>query len=673
MKTLCLVTRGCALLACALASVAAGAQAAAPTRNTEKQAVAQRDLSAALQLASDAKYKQALVLLEKANAESPATFAILFNLGQVYLRLDEVDKAERTLRAAECLSLQPEAKAATLYLLAQADAKESRPLDALDALVQARRLAPQNVDVLYSMAEISMANKYFEDAIPLLQEAAAIAPQRSDVQAALGVCYLKAGKAESSIEVFRKLTQHRNVVEDHAYLGAALATLGRFAEAKQEFEAGLKLDPANSFCLFQLGYIARKQGDPATAEAFFKRALHAQPDYPAALLEMANLRVEAKQYAEARALLLRYVAISSSAATGYYKLAMVERKLGDETAAGHDLQEFQRLSAEQTDAVHPYDHLLDYVDSRSRLTDSARVEQDVATLEQEIKLRPEQAEISYALTDAYLKSAMVAKARQTVAEFDRLHADDARVLTGLGVLLCRHGMYDDGIGQFELALHAKPEADDARFDLATAYLRKGDYATAQQTAEAIGDAGRKDESYTTLIADIDAHVGQTAEAEELYKSALVRNPDNDQTYLSLALLELQQNQVEAARQTLQQEQKRVPGSGKIYWGLGLAAVLDGDAAAAGDDLERAVDLMPEWPGSYSVLGFFYFETGQVTKAREVLERFRSKGAPGGLDLQRIESALDGATDHPIQDDEKLGTKERAQVFQLAEYMAEKTL
>ena len=191
--------------------------------------------------------------------------------------------------------------------------------------------------------------------------------------------------------------------------------------------------------------------------------------------------------------------------------------------------------------------------------------------------------------------------------------------------------------------------------------------------KAIGEAGRKDDSYASLVADIDAHLGETAKAEALYRSAIARNPDNDQAYLSLAMLEFRQNKFAAAKQTLQEGQTRVPGSGKIYWGLGLAAVLAGETATAGDDLERAVDLMPEWPGSYSTLGFFYFQTGQVTKAREVLERFRNNGAPGGLDLRRIESVLDGATDDPIKGGQAMGMKERLQVFQLAEYLAEKTL
>jgi len=59
-------------------------------------------------------------------------------------------------------------------------------------------------------------------------------------------------------------------------------------------------------------------------------------------------------------------------------------------------------------------------------------------------------------------------------------------------------------------------------------------------------------------------------------------------------------------------------------------------------LEKSVDLLPEWPGSYSALGVLYYQTGQIDKSRETLERFNQSGARGGLDIQRIEQALSAA-------------------------------
>ena len=45
--------------------------------------------------------------------------------------------------------------------------------------------------------------------------------------------------------------------------------------------------------------------------------------------------------------------------------------------------------------------------------------------------------------------------------------------------------------------------------------------------------------------------------------------------------------------------------------------------------------------SYSTLGVFYYQTGQIDKAREVLNRFKGSNT-GGLDVNRIEEVLSRA-------------------------------
>ena len=134
-------------------------------------------------------------------------------------------------------------------------------------------------------------------------------------------------------------------------------------------------------------------------------------------------------------------------------------------------------------------------------------------------------------------------------------------------------------------------------------------------------------------------------------------PPTDQDYLNLALLQLHANDLNGAKETLSKGHQRVPGSGKIFWGLGLISALEGDDTQAAEQLERAVDLLPEWPGGYSTLGVFYYQSGQIDKAREVLNRFKNSTAIGTLDIGRIEQALDqsgpdgaraaGNEDHPL--------------------------
>jgi tetratricopeptide (TPR) repeat protein len=621
-------------------------------------------------LASAKLYKQAQAELELADALQPGTFEILYNLGQAQLRGGDNGKAELVLNRA--LKLMPES-AETLYLLAQVYTNQSHPLDALDLLVRAHKLAPRNTDIIFQMAQIGISQNYFEDAIPLLEEGLQIDPLRVDLLATLGESYFMAGKADKSIEEFKKLVEIDPSARSYAFLGLPYRYLGRFDEAKPYFQKGLKLDPHNNSCLFNLGVIAEQQGDAAAAEGFFQQILRANPNYPDALLELANIRIAAKKYPEAAELLRKYVAVSKDPSTGYYKLAMVERSLHQSEAAERDMKEFQTLSKNVNSGPLPFEHLFDYLDNRSKLAPGARQQLDLAELAEHIKKHPEQPENLYLLAEAYLKSGDAENAANTIAQLDKISAGDYRTLTGVGVLLARFHLYDDAIRHFQAALQANPGADEASFDLANAYFRKRLYSQALETARQVSEAGRKDEAYLALLGDIYAHLGDSVHAEEIYRDAIARNPDDDQNYLAQALLQLRDNNLAGAKETLSKGQTRVPGSGKLLWGMGVVAVLEGNTAAAAERFERVVDMLPEWPGSYSLLGVFYFQRGQIAKAKEVLGRFRNSSASGSLNIARIEQLLEQTPEGNKAAGEPMTMAERQQLLQLALSLADRTL
>ena len=638
--------------------------------STAAQNEVQVHFSLGVLLASEKQYKPAQIELEKANALQPETFEILYNLGQVLLRNGEYARSELALRRA--LSLKPDS-VETMYLLAQALTDESRPLDALDLLIHAHKLAPKNTDIIFLMAQVSMSQNYYEDAIPLLESGIQIAPKRADLHAALGESYFMAGKIDKAIEEFKQLLALEHSARSLAFLGLSYRNLGRFDEARSYFEQGLKLDPRNTLCIYNLGYIAERQGDSATADTMFQKALSINPNFPDAILELANLRIVQHRLPEAEALLRKYVKVSHDPATGYYKLAMVERTLHEMDAAERDLTVFKTLSKNVTDGPYPYQHLFDYLDNRSRLAPGARNQLDLTELDAEVKKHPEQPENLYLLAQAYLKSGDNESAMKTIASLDKLSSGDYRTLTGTGVLLARFHLYDAAIQHFQAALQANPNSDDVRFDLANAYFKMRQYAQALDTAEQVSAEGRKDNAYLALLGDIYVHLGDSARASEIFRDAITRNPDNDQAYLSLALLQFRQNNIPAARQTLLQGQARIPGSGKLYWGLGLASALQGDTAKAAQQLEQAVDLLPEWPGGYSTLGAFYFETGQIDKAKEILDRFKSSSANGSLDINRIEQVLAQAPASAATGDEAMTMANREQLLQLALSLADRTL
>ena len=102
------------------------------------------------------------------------------------------------------------------------------------------------------------------------------------------------------------------------------------------------------------------------------------------------------------------------------------------------------------------------------------------------------------------------------------------------------------------------------------------------------------------------------------------------------------------------------------------SVLRGNATQASELLERAVELLPEWAGSYSTLGVFYYQIGELDKAKEVLDRFRGSNA-GGLDVSRIEEALSKAPVNSAAVNQPIPMAARQQVLQLALLIADRSL
>ncbi len=352
---------------------------------------------------------------------------------------------------------------------------------------------------------------------------------------------------------------------------------------------------------------------------------------------------------------------------------MVERNLHQVEAAQRDLSVFQTLSKNAAPGPYPYQHLFDYLSNRSDLPAQARTELDLTELNEQIQKHPDQPQDLYLLAETYLKLGKTEEARKAIAQLDQLSAGDYRTQTGTGVLLARFRLYDDAIQHFQAALRANPDSDDVKFDLADAYFRKGQYAEALDMVRQVSAQGQNDDAVLALLGDIHAHLGDAVRAAEIFRNAISRNPDNDQYYLSLTLVQLRDNDVSGAAATLQKGLGRIPGSGKLHWGLGIVSVLEGKTGQAAEHLERAVDLLPEWSGSYSTLGVFYYQTGQIEKAREVLNRFKGSNAAGGLDVNRIEEALSRAPATSSSASEPMSATARKQMLQLALSIADRTL
>jgi tetratricopeptide (TPR) repeat protein len=650
---------------------AAGESAKALSTATALSAQAPSDVkvhfSLGVLLASDRQYQPAIHEFELADALKPGTFEILHGLGAAYLNAGEDARAEGTLERA--LALKPDS-VSTLYLEARAYTDSKNDLKAFRLLFRARKLDPKNVDVIFLLARLSMMQNYFEDAIPLLERGVKIAPSRAELHAALGESYFSAGNLDKAHREFQILLKLQPSASSYAFMGLYYLHKGQFTEAKKNFQEGLSKDARNAQCVYNLGLIASKQGDFPTAEKFLGRALHLNPDYADALYELASVKVSERNFASALPLLRHYVELKPNESKGYYKLAIAERSLHRTQAADDDFKIFETLAKNPAPGPMPFQNFLEGVSQKVSLTPPEQARSDLHDLLAQVKLHPERPRLLYLLAETYLKLGQIPAAQAALARLRQVSAGDVRTLTGEGVLLARYKLYPDAIQYFQSAVAGDAGAEDAKYDLADAYFESHDYAQSLEWLKKISAPSNRHASYQALLGDTEGHLGRFSEAEAAYNRAIEESPDEDSNYLSLALTQLRAGDLAGAAKSLQRGENRVPDSGKILWGKGVLAVVAGNTGQAQRYFEHAQDLLPQWESGYSTLGTFYFETGQLSKARQTLDRYARLFPHGGLNVERLRQVLASYGNQDAPKSLSLSSQERTQFLAMALALAD---
>jgi type IV pilus assembly protein PilF len=116
---------------------------------------------------------------------------------------------------------------------------------------------------------------------------------------------------------------------------------GRYGDGQKLFEQAARSPTyaTPEVAYTNAGVCARTAKDPARAEDYFRRALSSRPDFPDALLQLADLSFERGAALAARGLLDRYFRAAPATPEALYLGVRVERALGDADAA-------QRYSAD---------------------------------------------------------------------------------------------------------------------------------------------------------------------------------------------------------------------------------------------------------------------------------------------------------------------------------------
>jgi tetratricopeptide (TPR) repeat protein len=274
------------------------------------------------------------------------------HLGLLFLRLGREQDAVPELREALRLDLgRADASGALVHILRDQAriASQQGNLDyALNLLIEARKYAPDNADVVYEFGVIALKRSLLDDATEAFQETLKLRKDDALAVFYLGYALLDRSRFDDAREQFTRYVELRpDDPSGYGALGMVLAALGRSDEARPQFERSIALDPRQSESYYQLGVLNLEAGEYDAATHDLQQALDRKPNDSATLTALGRVEFEQKHYPEAILNLQQAVGQDDSLQEAHYYLGLTLARVGRKEESSEQLEIATRLEQER--------------------------------------------------------------------------------------------------------------------------------------------------------------------------------------------------------------------------------------------------------------------------------------------------------------------------------------
>lgn len=224
-------------------------------------------------------------------------------------------------------------------------------LDSLPFLEVLEREFPRDPDVLYAAthAYSDLSQHASQDLIreaPFSYQVHQLSAESLEVQ----------GRYDEAVAEYRKILEISPLLPGiHYRIGRALMSRQNpspadVAEAKQQFEQEIQIDPKNAGAEYVLGELARQDNDLPLAVRHFSRATKLDAAFSEAYLGLGMALVSSKRFTDAIPPLETYEKLEPDSPTGHYQLALAYSGAGRKQDANREAS-LQRESSENLEQV----------------------------------------------------------------------------------------------------------------------------------------------------------------------------------------------------------------------------------------------------------------------------------------------------------------------------------
>jgi len=282
---------------------------------------------------------------EEARVAARPRSGLALKLGSAFLTLGLFDKAERNAQ----LSLSLSADCLACYqTLAQVAERQDNSEKALAYLAAAKKLAPEDPDVLFEFGKVCLERNLVDDALPALSRAVELKPENDSYVYVLGSANVARGHLPDALKLFQQLLQKHPADAVLTYaIGAVYYLQGKYSEAETSLTQSLAVQPNQVAASYYLALTYDAIGDDDRAIPIFRDLLKNNPKHVPSYVKLGGILLRAHQYEEAQQNLQRAVSLDPDSVEAHYQLGLVLRRLGKSADSESEFAESRKLEAEQ--------------------------------------------------------------------------------------------------------------------------------------------------------------------------------------------------------------------------------------------------------------------------------------------------------------------------------------
>jgi tetratricopeptide (TPR) repeat protein len=305
------------------------------------------NLIASAALMGQRKFAESRTMLDGMLKTNPGSPDVMFQLGVVNLAEKKFKDAEDSFRRA--YQLNP-ANSRGLMGMVDTYVEQGKTDEALKMLETESAKAPNRLDLLLALGTTQVHAGQYDAGIQTFNRALGQLPagsrQQGDIYMRIGETYRRKGDAGSAIQSLQKA---RESLPDNVNVLSTLALVldgaNRKPEAKQVYDATLKLDPNNGVVLNNLAFLlAESGGDLDDALTKAQRAKQLLPNLTEVSDTLGWIYLKKNLSQDAIEIFRELVAKQPNHSTYRYHLGMAYSQLGDKSKALDQLREALKYS-----------------------------------------------------------------------------------------------------------------------------------------------------------------------------------------------------------------------------------------------------------------------------------------------------------------------------------------